>query len=84
MLPGDRMLPGTANNSLPCSAANWAVISAPLRSPASTTMMPRLSPLMMRLRGGKLLASGRVPSAYSLISAPCWTMDNARPRFCGG
>ena len=35
-LPGCRMLPGTANMSLPCSAANRAVINAPLRSPAST------------------------------------------------
>ena len=31
-------------------------------APASTTTTPRDSPLMIRLRGGKLRASGGVPS----------------------
>ena len=56
------MLPGTANTSRPWSAANSAVINAPLRVPASTMTTHVLSPLMMRLRGGKLRGSGRVPS----------------------
>jgi len=54
--------PGTASTSRPCSRANSTVIRAPLRAPASTTSVPRLSPLMMRLRGGKLVAVGAVPS----------------------
>ncbi len=57
------MLPGTAKTSRPCSAANSAVISAPLVSPASMTTVAIESPEMMRLRGGKLADSGAVPTA---------------------
>ena len=42
--------PGDGLTSRPCSIASRAVINEPLRSEASTTSTPRLSPLMMRLR----------------------------------
>ena len=51
-------LPGTANTSRPCSIACRAVISAPLRSAASTTITPSDRPLMMRFRCGNVPASG--------------------------
>ena len=77
------MLPGTAKTSRPCSAAKRAVISAPLRRGASTMTTALLNPLMMRLRGGKLLASGRVPSAYSLMTAPFCAIRAARSAIFG-
>ena len=43
-----------ANTSRPCSSAMRAVMSEPLCTDASTTRQPRLSPLMMRLRRGKV------------------------------
>jgi hypothetical protein len=42
--------PGTAISDLPSSAACRAVFRAPLRSPASTITVPRLSAAMTRLR----------------------------------
>lgn len=67
---GEWMEPGMAKTSRPCSAASRAVISVPLRSAASTTSTPRASPAMIRLRRGKLEASGGVPSANSETIAP--------------
>src|SRR5207253_1809860 len=49
------ILPGTANTSRPRSPAKPAVIRAPLRSAASTTTTPRLSPASVRLRAGQWL-----------------------------
>ena len=49
------MEPGMANTSRPCSRAARAVIREPERSAASTTRVPRLRPLIMRLRRGKLV-----------------------------
>ena len=46
------------------------MISEPLASAASTTSTPRASPLIRRLRRGKLAASGGVPSGNSDTSAP--------------
>src|SRR5207249_9525728 len=45
-------------------------MSEPLSSAASTTMVPRVSPLMMRLRRGKWNWSGGDPQGNSLTSAP--------------
>ena len=58
--------PGTASTSRPWSSAQRAVMSDPLRSPASTTTTARESPLMIRLRSGKKCGSGGVPGASSL------------------
>jgi len=55
------MEPGIANTSRPCSAASRAVMSEPEAGAASTTSVPRDKPAMMRLRCGKLGASGGVP-----------------------
>ncbi len=52
-LAGEVTGPGTAMTSRPNSAASRAVISAPLRSAASTTTTPRDSPAMTRFRSGK-------------------------------
>jgi len=53
LLPEEKILPGTANTSLPSSRAKSAVIKEPLRSAASTTTTPRDKPLIIRFRAGK-------------------------------
>ena len=76
--------PGTANTSRPWSRAWRAVIRAPLFNPASTTTTARDSPLMTRLRAGKLPARGGVPRGNSLTTAPRRAISAIRPRFSGG
>ena len=71
-LIGLKMLPGTAITSRPCSSAKSAVIRAPLRSPASTMTVPVDRPEIMRLRRGKLTASGGTPGANSLVMSATW------------
>ncbi len=73
--------PGTANTSRPCSPASRAVISEPLRLAASTTSVPRLIPLIRRLRCGKCDLSGCVPSGNSVARAPFAAISWARSRF---
>src|SRR3989304_5581325 len=77
------MLPGTAKTSLPCSAATSAVMRAPLASPASTTTRTMANPDTIRLRTGKLPASGRVPSGYSVRMAPCAAVGGRPPCAAG-
>src|SRR5581483_10733880 len=62
--------PGTANTSRPCSSAQRAVMSEPLRSAASTTTVASVIPLIRRLRRGKWKARGGAPHGSSLTSAP--------------
>ena len=63
--------PGRAKTGRPWSSqACRAVMSAPLRSSASTTSTPRDIPLTIRLRRGKFSCIGGVPSGYSLTTAP--------------
>ncbi len=73
-----------ANTSRPCSAARRAVISEPEASAASTTSVPCDRPEMMRLRLGKLAASGGVPSGYSLTSRPWRAMRCASSLLARG
>ena len=59
---GDRRVvepPGTMCRPLPCSSAQAAVVSAPLRAPASTTTVASARPLMIRLRRGNVPRGGR-------------------------
>ena len=60
---GASIAPGTRKQSRPCSSAQDAVISAPLRAGASTTTVASASPLMIRLR------RGNVPSARGDVRA---------------
>src|SRR5207237_7832944 len=72
LVPTDNELvisPGTANTSLPSSKAKSAVISAPLRSRASTTIVAAQSPAITRLRAGNLHGSGSTPGSYSDTSS---------------
>ena len=62
--------PGTAKTSRFCSIACRAEIIAPDRSDASTTITPRLSPVIMRFRCGKAPVRGSLRGALSLTSAP--------------
>ncbi len=62
--------PGTANTSRPSSSAKSAVISAPLRSRASTTTVAAQSPAMIRFRAGKRHGAGSTPGAYSETTRP--------------
>ena len=62
--------PGTASTSRPSSSAKSAVMSAPLRSLASTTTVARHRPAMMRFRAGKRQGAGSTPSSYSDTTRP--------------
>ena len=74
--------PGMANTSRPCSAASRAVISEPLWRAASTTSVPRLRPLMMRLRRGKLAAQRRCAGRKFADQAPRWPRCAQPARRC--
>jgi hypothetical protein len=77
--------PGTAKMGRPCWAAWSAVIIAPDRSAARTTTTASESAEMVRLRRGKLLATGWAPGANSLTTAPApLAMRSKRSRFSGG
>ena len=79
------MRPGTAKTCRPWSSACRAVMSAPLCRPASMTSTPKLRPLTMRLRMGKVLLSGEVPSGSSLMrQPPDSTIFAASASFSGG
>ena len=72
-VPVESMLvisPGTANTSRPSSSAMSAVISAPLRSRASTITVAAVSPAMIRLRAGNLQGAGSTPDWYSETTRP--------------
>ena len=69
--------PGTAKTSRPASSAKSAVISAPLRSRASTTIVASASPAMIRLRAGNRHGAGSTPGAYSETTRPCSAMRAA-------
>ena len=78
---GDRRVvepPGTMSSPRPCSSAHAAVVSAPLRAPASTTTVASARPLMIRLRRGNVPRRGRVSGANSLTTAPPLVDDRAR------
>jgi hypothetical protein len=68
---GEKMLWGIAKTSRPCARAEFAVISAPLRSGASVMRTPSERPLIMWLRAGKLPVSGLTPNGKGVSSAPC-------------
>ena len=62
--------PGTVKTSRPSSSARSAVMSAPLRSRASTTTVAAQRPATIRLRAGKRQGAGSTPGAYSETSKP--------------
>ena len=76
--------PGTANTSRPCSRAQEAVIKEPLRSDASTTTTPWVSPLITRLRRGKWCRPGAAPRGNSLTQAPLLRTATASSACRGG
>ena len=61
-----------------------AVIRAPERSAASTTITPNDMPLMMRFRCGKVPANGADRGGCSLITAPCSATWSASLSCSGG
>jgi len=75
---------GTANTSLPCSNALFAVISDPERRAASMTTSPIDRPEMMRLRWGKFDGCGFVCRGSSETMTPFWRISSYSRRFCGG
>ena len=62
--------PGTAHTTRPIASAQDAVLAAPLRKPASTTTVARLSTATNRLRVRKRCRAGRTPGGYSVTSRP--------------
>ena len=71
------ILPGTTRTSLPCSSANRAVCSVPLRSVASIMRSALPRPATIRLRAMKFCFRLGVPTGYSeMIAPPC-----SRSRF---
>src|SRR6266508_1356309 len=86
-VPADRaevISPGTASTSRPSSSAKSAVISAPLRSRASTTTVAAHRPAMMRFRAGKRHGAGSVPGGYSETTSPCARISSARRACAAG
>ena len=71
------MFPGTANTSLSCSMAWFAVKKALPPSGASMTTVPSVMPLMIRLRLVKFWALGLVPSGCSDTTAPLAVISSA-------
>ena len=69
--------PGTASTSRPSSSAKSAVISAPLRSRASTTTVAAARPATIRLRAGKRHGAGSTPGGYSDTITPDSTIRDA-------
>ena len=61
----DVISPGTAKTSRPSSSAKSAVMSAPLRARASTTIVAAQRPATIRLRAGNRQGAGSTPGAYS-------------------
>ena len=59
------------------------MISAPLRSRASTTTVAAQSPATMRLRAGKRHGAGSTPGAYSETTRPVSAMRRASSRVRG-
>ena len=76
--------PGTASTSRPSSSAKSAVISAPLRSRASTTTVAAQSPAMIRLRAGNRHGAGSTPGAYSETTSPPPATCRASSRCAAG
>ena len=62
--------PGTATTSRPWARARFAVMSAPLRTAASTTISTPDNPLMIRFRCGNRHGSGAAPGPNSDTIAP--------------
>ena len=80
----NRISPGTANTSRPCSSAKSAEISAPDFFGASTISVPFPKPVIMRLRTGKCIPFGSVPGGYSLMTAPCCIISSISCLCCHG
>ena len=76
--------PGTANTSRPSSSAKSAVISAPLRSRASTTTVADVRPAMMRFRAGNRHGAGSTPGGYSETIRPRSAMAAASAAWARG
>ena len=86
-MPAESVLvisPGTANTSRPSSIAKSAVMSAPLRSRASTTTVATASPATIRLRAGKRHGAGSTPGAYSETTRPRSAIRAASARCAAG
>ncbi len=82
---GSSRRPGTRYSPLPCSSAQAAVVSAPLRAPASTTTVASASPLISRLRRGKVPRVGWVSGGNSLTTTPpVRSIARASPRCAAG
>ena len=77
------MRPGRASTSRLFSRAIRAVIMAPDRRPASTIIVARDSPAMMRLRVGKCSRLGAASIGNSLIQAP-WVEISSKSFSCSG
>ena len=73
--------PGTAISGLQRLAACRAVLSAPLRSPASTITVPQLNAAMVRLRIRNRSRAGRRPGGHSLTTRP-WAAISANSSAC--
>ena len=85
--PTDRAFvisPGTAKTSLPSSSAKSAVISAPLRSRASTTTTASHRPAMMRFRAGNRHGAGSTPGSYSETTRPPSSIRRDSEAFTAG
>src|SRR3989344_9353248 len=81
----EKIGPGTAKTSRPCSRAKRAVIRAPERSRASTTTTPFERPEIIRFRRGKFFFLAGGPGGFSeSTSPPSFFIRSARGTFFPG
>ena len=69
----EKILPGTAYTSLPCSSPKSAVIKLPLFSEASITIILSDNPLIILFLAGKLYFIAFVPITYSETINPSFS-----------
>src|SRR2546428_13873430 len=81
---GEKMLPGTAKTSRFWSAAQRAVMIAPLFRSPSITRTPRLIPDMMRLRRGEESPPGRGARGVSVMGGAVSGVSPGGFGFVGG
>ena len=76
--------PGTPMSGRFSRVAQLAVLSAPLRSAASATTVPRVSAAITRLRARKRMRSGEQPGAASDTTAPDSAISSSRRWWAAG
>ena len=81
---GEVIGPGTPSAGRPSCSVHEIVLTAPLRSAASTTTDPAARPAMIRLRARKRVLLGLTPGGSSLTTTPSSAMRSSSARWPDG